>query len=238
MRVAIFLLMMSFPVVNFGQSISAQDVIDRSITYHDPGGRLMKKKLQMHFVETRPGGDDRTSSVIINAHKEYFHLSNQRDGKSVQQIIDRGNTQILVDGSDQYSKEIAKEFRLSNKRVAMLKNYYTYLWLMPNKLNDPGSIIDPKVDKVDFFGKELLQIRISYAPEVGNDVWYFYFHPKTYALSGYRFYHDETKNDGEYILLEGETSARDVRLRSRRTWYTHKEDKLLGADILESLTIK
>ena len=100
------------------------------------------------------------------------------------------------------------------------------------KLKDPGTIIDPKVTAIDFDGQKSLALRVTYEEAVGKDIWYFYFHPETYALIGYRFYHDESKNDGEYITLEGEESLSSLRLPKIRKWYTHKENKFLGADIL------
>jgi len=57
-------------------------------------------------------------------------------------------------------------------------------------------------------------------------------------MIGYRFYHDESANDGEYILLEGETTDGSVRLPKRRTWYTHKDDRLLGTDVLDRLRVR
>ena len=57
-------------------------------------------------------------------------------------------------------------------------------------------------------------------------------------MIGYRFYHDESANDGEYILLEGETTDGTVRLPKSRTWYTHKDDRLLGTDVLDRLRVR
>jgi hypothetical protein len=52
---------------------------------------------------------------------------------------------------------------------------------------------------------------------------------------GYRFFHDEGKGDGEYIVLEGEIEGGGLRLPARRTWYTNAEDELLGTDVLRSI---
>ena len=219
----------------FSQQISPQDVISKSIQYHDPSGILYKKEVVMNFIGTRPEGGESRTKVGFNLKKETFQMENTKDGLLIISSIDNDKVIILVDGKKNFAHEIKEKYRLESKRVVMMKNYYQYLWLMPMKLNDPGTIIDPEVKKVDFFGKELLQIKVSYSPEVGKDVWYFYFNPQSYAMQGYRFYHDESKNDGEYILLENELEFDNVRLPQNRTWYTHKEDKLLGTDILDEL---
>ena len=103
------------------------------------------------------------------------------------------------------------------------------------KLKDPGTIVHPDAKVQDFFGQSLIEIKVTYDPLVGADTWYIYFDPKDFSLKGYRFYHDEEINDGEYILFEGELSYRNVRIPKQRKWYTHKEDRYLGADILKSL---
>jgi len=117
----------------------------------------------------------------------------------------------------------------------MYRDYYSYLYGLPMKLRDPGTRISPKVEKRSFHGKEYWVLEVRYEPEVGQDLWYFYFNPDTYALEAYQFYHDKDKNDGEYILLEGEDRLGGMRLPKIRTWYTNKEEKLLGTDTLQNL---
>ena len=73
---------------------------------------------------------------------------------------------------------------------------------------------------------------MTYEAEVGEDIWYFYFDPANYAMIGYRFYHDESKNDGEYITLDGETIVNKIRFPQTRKWYINADDTFLGADIL------
>lgn len=65
-----------------------------------------------------------------------------------------------------------------------------------------------------------------------KDTWYFYFDPDTYAMEVYQFYHDESKNDGEYILLKGITEINSIKMPKVRSWYYNKDDKYLGTDTL------
>ncbi|MDF1696112.1 MAG: DUF6503 family protein [Saprospiraceae bacterium] len=217
------------------QSLVPTEIINKSIEYHDPKGKLFKKNVTLHLTETRPNGKDRKSKIHFHIKKERFQMDQHIDDQRILSTYNRGNVEFTVDGDKSISDETKEKFRLTEQRVTMLKNYYQYLWLLPMKLKDAGTNLNPTVKTVDFFGKESLEIRVTYDPSVGGDVWYFYFHPSTYGLQGYRFYHEEEKNDGEYILLEGETEFNDVRLPKERKWYTHKEDKFLGADILDEL---
>jgi hypothetical protein len=112
-----------------------------------------------------------------------------------------------------------------------MRNYYSYLWGLPMKLQDPGTQLG-RVTATKFEGRPVYDLRVTYDAGVGGDVWYFYFDQETYALVAYRFYHDEAKNDGEVIHLEGEVSALGMRLPRARTWYTHQDGRLLGTDTL------
>lgn len=219
------------------QSLLASEIIEKSIQYHDPKGDLLKKNVTLHLKETRPNGSDRFSTISFHIKKEKFQINKKVDNTQITSSYNKGEVSFTVDGSTSFSTETQEKYRLEEGRLTMLKNYYQYLWLMPLKLQDAGTNFNPLVKKKAFFGKQSLEVRVTYDPEVGADVWYFYFHPETYALQGYRFYHNEEKNDGEYILLEGETSYKNIRLPKERKWYTHSGDKFLGADILENLKL-
>lgn len=238
MRLSILIIFLFVSICLNGQKITSKEVIENSIHYHDPDGDLNKKKISLYFTETRPSGDDRKSSVSFNIAKETFQMRRKTNNNILISSIKSGVVSHTKNGSVDISEEDKKKFRLDDKRTRMMKNYYEYLWLMPHKINDPGSIIEDEVKLVDFFGNELLEVKVTYDKNVGNDIWYFYFHPESYALSGYRFYHEEAKNDGEYILLKGETQNGKIKIPKARTWYTHKEDKLLGTDILDEIKIK
>ncbi len=229
----VFTLMISFPFAIQSQSLSVEEILRRSIEYHDPQSKLLKRNVTLHLIETRPNGSDRKSEVSFHLKKEKFRMNQQIDNHIIKSMFDNGEVSFEVDGLNKFSKEIEQKYRLNGDRIKMMKNYYQYLWLMPLKLNDEGTNLNPQVKTVDFFGKESLEIRVTYDPNVGSDVWYFYFNPESYALQGYRFYHDEEKNDGEYIHLEDEVIHENVRLPKERKWYMHENDKFLGTDILD-----
>jgi hypothetical protein len=57
-----------------------------------------------------------------------------------------------------------------------MRNYYTFLYGLPMKLTDPGTIIDPVVVKKEFMGKEYLVLKSNM--KGSKRFWYFYFDPK------------------------------------------------------------
>lgn len=117
----------------------------------------------------------------------------------------------------------------------MLRNYYSYLWLLPMKLKDPGTVLDDKVTETTFDGYPVYQLKVTYDEEVGHDTWYFYFDRKDFQMRGYQFFHNEMKNDGEYITLSGLTKVAGLQLPSERRWFTNLDNTYLGADRISAV---
>ena len=218
-------------------SLSATEVIEKSIQYHDPQGLLNTKTWTMHYEDSRPDGSTRSSYFKFNPTNYDFEMMRGTADKKIVLKVEEGQFEATLNGSTDYTPEEAKANRLNQERATMMRDYYHYLWCMPMKLRDPGTIIHDKVKQVDFFGKPSLQVKVTYTPEVGEDIWYFYFNPTSMAMQGYRFYHDEAANDGEYITLDDEVVSNGVRIPQTRKWYTHKEAKFLGEDKLVRITM-
>lgn len=238
MTKSLFILLALLSTTSLAGQLSSTELLDKSIEFHDPKGLLINGKATLQFDEKRPDGSIRKSSAILHPRGEYYQIIRSNDGIATKMISDKGNAIFYLNDSKDYSEEDAKKHRLNEERLAMMSSYYRYLWHLPMTLKDSGTIIDPSVKSKDFFGKQCLEIKVTYDPEVGSDIWYFYFSPNTYALEGYRFYHDESINDGEYILISELENYKSVRVPKVRKWYTHKEGKFLGTDVLANLKIE
>ncbi len=217
----------------YSQSLSASDLLQLSIKHHDPQGIWGKQPLELELTEKRPNGAVRTTKLLLDPASEVFRSRQVRDGQKFDIQISGKTVSIKVNGKSPKDSALISQYRLTNERQIMMRDYYTYLYGLPMKLTDPGTILHSEVSDTSFQGKEVLAVKVSYEETVGNDVWYFYFDMESYALSGYRFYHDESKNDGEYITLEGEAVKGHLRLPKNRKWYTHQGNKFLGEDIIE-----
>ena len=107
------------------------------------------------------------------------------------------------------------------------------LWLScrhADEASRSGNTIDPEPILTKFDNRDVQSIRVEYDADVGTDTWYFYFDPETAQLVGCRFYHDETANDGQYILMEDLTEVGNFRILLHRRWFANADDKFLGAD--------
>ncbi len=231
------ILILLLPSLLFAQVPSAQELLEGSIRYHDPEKQWGDAILELHLRETRPNGPDRKTRLIINNHQNKVELVRIFDGHTFGYTFDGDEASITVDGKPEFPEALREKYRLTPERALFMRNYYVYLWGLPMKLRDPGTRIDEAVQVAKFDGRLFYRLRVTYDPDVGHDIWYFYFDRESHALTGYRFYRDEAKNDGEFITLEGMKDSGTIRLPKLRKWYTHADSTFLGADELVSLRL-
>lgn len=225
--------LLSFAALAEAQTLSSTELLQKSIQYHDPQEKWAGGAFEFPLYESRPNGSYRLTDVIIDNGASTFELTQIRGRDRLHRYLGPDSCRVEWNYQSDIPPNRQQQLRLNcDGGNSYFRDYYGYLYGLPMKLTDPGTIIGSQAKRTDFFGKELWEIRVTYAAEVGADIWYFYFDPDTFALSGYRFYHDEAKNDGEYILLEGEITINGVRFPKERAWYTHQEGTYLGNDDL------
>jgi len=238
MKLLIFYLGLLLSTTSFSQELTGHELLDKTLTYHDPNGNWSSFNSVLIVTMETPDKPNRVTEIKINLPEEYFYSKATRDNNTTEFILEKDNCKILYNGSADFSEEIAEEKRLSCDRATMYKNYYTYLYGLPMKLKDQGNIIGKKVERKTFHEKEYLVLKATYEEEVGKDIWHFYFDPTTYAMEVYQFFHSKEgskevdSSSGEYILLTDEVTINNIKMPKNRAWYTNKEDKLLGTDIL------
>lgn len=232
LSVTTILLCVSLPLAAAEKQSPAQRLLDAAIGYHDPRAAWADSVWRLTLEEARPTGGGRSTVLLFDSAGERFEWRRDEDGRTSEGRLNGGDCELRLDGELDFGAEERDRYRLTCDRLRWWRDYYGYLWGLPMKLRDPGTILDPEVRETEFDGKPVLAIKVTYEEAVGGDTWYFYFDPDTKGLTGYRFYHDEAANDGEYVLLRGEVAAQGLRLPRARTWYTHLEDELLGTDTL------
>lgn len=212
-----FLILVLLPLTSqlnaIGQEIKAQQVLEKSIQYHDPKGIWSSFNHQLEFLSERPNGADRKSLVTIDNTKGFFKL--EEDGN---------NMAIAMDACEQIPEG------KNCDQVKRTRNYYLYLWGLPMKLKDVGTPLESMVREEEFNGIFCYVLRVPY----DQDIWYFYFDKSNYALIGYMFYKDEPAKKGEVIFLDEEARIGELRIPKKRRWYNTADNKFLGTDILIS----
>ncbi|REG89048.1 DUF6503 family protein [Winogradskyella sediminis] len=220
----------------FSQDLKPQELLEKAISYHDPNGNWLQFKDTFTVEMTMPNAPKRTSVITINLPDEYFSVTATKDTVATTYTLVKDKCQMQYNGVVLDSLKAADK-DMTCDRATLYKNYYSYLYGLPMKLRDPGTNLSDNVEKKRFKGKDYLVLKVTYDDAVGNDVWYFYFNPKTYAMEIYQFFKTDDQGkvkpeSGEYILLTGETLLNGIKIPKVRAWYYNKEDKYLGADTL------
>ena len=223
----------------------AKTVLERSIAYHDPEGSWRNDVIAMHvevmYSEDLAAKRGHTTSVydlLFDVSAGKFEYRKTQFGDVIEIRSTGDGVVATLNGSTEISTEAQEKHGLSLDDPAIYRDYYEYMLGMPMKLTDPGTIVEPTAARTTFQDRDVLSIRVTYAPDVGGDVWYYYFDPESYALVGCRFYHDEAKNDGEYLTFDGEVSdASGLRLPAMRAWYMNADDTYLATDKVVKLNV-
>ena len=221
----------------FAQNKSAQEVLELAIAYHDPEDQWSRFNDTLNVTMTTPKNPDRHSTIVINLPKDYFKLTATRDTVTSTYILDGANCSIRLNGSSTITAAQRERHNLNCERALLYKNYYSYLYGLPMKLKDPGTLLDNAVVRKQFKGKDYVVLKVSYEASVGSDIWYFYFDPKTYAMEVYQFYKTDKSGNviprsGEYILLSDLSIISGIKMPKVRAWYYNKDDGYLGTDTL------
>lgn len=214
-------------------ALTSTQLLDKSIAYHDPENNWARLDADFNFKTIMADKSERTRTVSINNKKGEFNFDSQYEEGHLEYHVKNNKGIAKWNGKTTVPEDMAKKYRISDDRAMMYRNYYTYLYGMPMKLKDPGTQMQSTVKRVEFYRKTYDRIKVHYDPSVGKDTWYFYFNTDTYALGAYQFYKDESKNDGEYILLEETKIINKVKIPSIRHWYYNNDQKFLATDILE-----
>lgn len=209
-------------------------LLERSVAYHDPEHQWEQFDGTLEIVLSSPEQSDRLSEVYINLPGNIFALKTIKDTVTTYRTWENGECTFSLNGNNKIHPDEMKLHRGDCERTEFMKNYYTYLYGLPMKLLDPGSRISDTVERRSFMDKEYLVLKVEYDPEVGQDTWYFYFNPETFALEAYQFYKDEATGEGEYILLEDILEVHQMKIPKNRSWYTNQgiylgTDRLTGA---------
>ena len=214
------------------KELTPERLLDYAIAYHDPNNNWNSFNSSFHITMESPNSPNRESDITISNSENSFYVKSVTDSITIEYTIKDESCDIAFNGNLKFADSIAEKYRLNCERGKLFKNYYSYLYGLPMKLKDPGTQLK-SIDYKSFKGKEYIVLNVHYDEAVGTDIWNFYFDPETYAMEVYQFFHDESKNDGEYILLTDEEIIDNIKMPKNRAWYTNKEDKLLGTDILK-----
>ena len=144
---------------SFSQELTGTQLLNKAIQFHDPQGKWKTFEGTLFLSTEISDRPNRESEVKINLPKEYFSMKMKQEDKVTESIIEKGKCSFQLNGKTPTEEE-AKANELSCDRANLFKNYFSYLYGLPMKLKDPGTLIDPKVNRKKFKGKEYLLLSI------------------------------------------------------------------------------
>ena len=210
---------------------TGQQLLQRTLEYHDPNNKWQKFKARLYLSSADTAGKEHTYEIEIDNTTGYFAHISRQDGKEVVKGISDGKEFYLLNGQQEISEADREKYDLTPKSVNWVHTFYGYLYGLPMKLTDEGTIVSEAIREEELEGKTYRVLQVNYAEGVGNDNWFFYLNPETYAMQAYRFNHGNPES-GEYILLEQEETVQGVKLPKVRKWYWNKDKAYIGTDTL------
>lgn len=212
--------------------LTGDRLLEKSIEYHDPEGNWDSFSASLHLTTQAPDKPTQNTRIDIRNEEDYFAVYQEVEGVPIYKGIQKDSCFARVNNSSPASEDQVKKYGLSCDDIKWARDFYTYLYGLPMKLKDPGTIVHKEVKDTTFNDQPYKVLKVNYEEEVGSDVWYFLFHPETYALKAYKFYHDESKNNGEFISLEEEELVQGIKIPKVRNWYWNENEDFIATDIL------
>ena len=207
--------------------LGAEDLIKRSIAYHDPNGNW--STLNAKFVVRR--FQDLLDTVSINFVDRSFERSNQYGTLRIDNDICLfGRKGSVIHASAEGFNTPPSDSICKLARHA--QQYETYLFSLPMNLQDETFVVDSMlVDSVHWNGSEYLRLQYGiYKNENYTEVWNFYFDPKNYALKAYYFHPLSGDYKGEYVMLHNDMLIDGIKSAKLRIWYSAENDEQIRTE--------
>lgn len=95
------------------------------------------------------------------------------------------------------------------------KNFYTYIWGLPMKLKDQGTVLGDDIGSIEFNSQNCHEIYTHY----DNDSWTYYINSNTSRLEGIKFVMNADSTKGEIVEFSGEKIVAGIRMPKKRLWF-------------------
>lgn len=214
-------------------SMKGSELLEKSIQFHDPKGNWNKLHQKFYFHAKEPQDTAIYEELFLDNRFSFFGHISRPDGK----LVEKGIMDTLyfsrIDGDSAITPELRKKYRLSKRAITSARNSYVFLYGLPMKMKDKGVKVYDEVKLDTFNKKNYYVIKADFEKGIGNDTWYLYINPTTFAIEGYRFYHNRKPNDGEYIICKDIISVQDIKIPKIRYWYSNANGEYIATDIVE-----
>ena len=199
-------------------TLTAQKIVNNAIKFHDPNSSWSSLHANFHFqscFKHNPFSPENLE-VEINVPENKFKYSNiERDFAAVYRK-DTCETISSVGNCNNYS---------------WTKNFYTYVWRLPMKLQDPGTAIDSVFSIEKLSNDNCYKIAVNYPNENFN----FYFKCSNFELHAFSFLKNDSSGHGEFVEMKGTFSFKEIKSPQKRTWKDIHTRDTLGTNTVTNI---
>jgi hypothetical protein len=212
--------------------LTSEEIIKKSVEFHDPYGNWAKLKARFNYNSVRKNGRVFTRKIQVDNENGYLSYEVMTDSISVMKGMIKDSCFYFVDGQYPVPSQLALwagKFHLTDcERTGEMRNYLLFLSGLPMKLLDEGTEWDEDFEETEFNEEVVYAVQVDYE----KDAWTFYFDKQTFALKGYEFTIRESGKN-EFVYMDGITEIDSIRLVKKRDWYLAPHNTFLGSEVIE-----
>ncbi|NNK09876.1 MAG: hypothetical protein HKP08_00895, partial [Flavobacteriaceae bacterium] len=92
----LYIFALFFSIANTAQEISPEELLTKSIEFHDPSNSWSTFSGTLFITMETPNSSDRKSEVTLNFPADYFKLVVRKDSTTTEEVIDKGSCSLVV----------------------------------------------------------------------------------------------------------------------------------------------
>lgn len=233
MKIIQLLLFLILPASVFGQT-DAIEIINKSISFHDPEGKWQNAALKVIIDEPRTSWPERHSELLLDNQSGDFSLTRNSEGHQLQWLYEDRVSTTFMDklNSETLPADSVNKYRLQTSRTEGYKQFYTFTLGLPMSLKAAKGQIQNDVKPMNFHGQSVHAITYQLEKPLISSTWVFYFDTNTYQLLGCSLLNAETGEQSEYLKFDNLLiDIGGVKLPRIKHWFDAK-DNYLGSDIV------
>ena len=214
------------------KKLVAKDILDMSITFHDPEDKFKVSKLDIHLQEPRIQNPYRFSKLTIDNKKNTFKLLRNRGKRFVEYSKNSyGNLQVLLDGKVEKDTSIIRQFRLDTTYVTGYKNYYDMIVGLPMSLKSNMKFME-RVENVKFNNHDCYKLEFVLNKNIISKKWVVYFAINDFSVQGLEIINEEEPKKGERMIFQDLMEINTIKYPKIRHWRDRQTNDYLATDIL------
>ena len=118
----IFLVLILISNNLFSQEISGKELLKNAINFHDPMNNWVDFNGSFIVKMITPDQKIRESFIEIDLQNELFNMSVKKDQNKILTAINKSDCKIIFNGSERFSKEDEKKYRLTCENAFKMKD--------------------------------------------------------------------------------------------------------------------